>query len=96
MNPDALAKMDVIQILRQGKGAMVVATLALGAYQQRIAEQFNIHPGAEMRAAIDLAREKGLPVILIDREISITMKRIYRNVPWWRKTQLFSGLVASV
>ncbi|MCP5419578.1 MAG: TraB/GumN family protein [Gammaproteobacteria bacterium] len=96
LNPDHLARMDLFQVVRSGKATMVIASLALAAYQQRLAEQFGIEPGAEMRAAIESARASGLPVLLIDREIGITLKRIYRNVPWWRRLYLFSGLLASL
>ena len=96
VNPDALAKMDLFQVLRDGKAPMVMASLALGAYQQRMAEQFGIEPGAEMRAAIQSAKETKLEVHLIDREIGITLKRVYRNIPWWRRLNLFSGLMFSV
>ncbi len=96
IDPDALARMDLFQVIRQGKVPMVTASLALGAYQQRLAEQFGIEPGAEMKAAVEVARRDGLPVLLIDREIGITLKRIYRNVPWWKRFYLFSGLLASL
>ena len=96
VDPDAFAKLDLFQVIRQGKAAMVTANLALGAFQQRMAEQLDIKPGAEMRAAVDTAAEKGLPVLLIDREIATTLKRVYRNVPWWQRLHILSGLVASV
>ncbi len=96
VNPDALAQMDLFQMLRQGKAPMVLASLALGAYQQRLAEQFGIEPGAEMRAAITSAKAADIPVLLLDREIGVTLKRIYRNVPWWRRFYLFTGLLVSV
>lgn len=96
VNPDAMAKMDLFQVIKKGQASMVAASLALGAFQQRMAEQFGIEPGAEMRVAIKDARSAHLPVLLIDREIGTTMKRIYHNVPWWRRMNLFAGLVASV
>ncbi len=96
LNPDALSRMDLFKVLREGKAAMVTATLALGAYQQRLAEQFGIEPGAEMRAAVTAAREAQQEVLLIDREIGVTLKRIYRSIPWWRRFGLFAGLFASV
>lgn len=96
INPDSLAKMDLFQVIKHGKAPMVAASLALGAYQQRLAEQFDIKPGEEMRAAIDGAEAHKLPVLLIDREIGTTLKRVYRNVPWWKRMSLFSGLFASV
>ena len=95
-NPDTLAKMDLFQIVREGKAAMIAANLALSAYQQRMADQLGIEPGAEMRTAIKSAKEAKLPIVLIDREISVTLKRIYRNVGWWKRINLLAGLVASV
>ncbi|ADJ29338.1 TraB/GumN family protein [Nitrosococcus watsonii] len=96
INPNALSRMDLLEVLRKGKAAMVTASLALGAYQQRIAEQFGIEPGAEMRAAVDSAHSAKLPVLLIDREVGTTLKRIYRNVPWWQRFNLIGGLFASL
>lgn len=96
VNPDAMAKMDLFQVIKSGQASMVAASLALGAFQQRMAEQLDIEPGAEMRVAIKDAQAAKLPVLLIDREIGTTLKRIYRNVPWWKRMNLFAGLIASV
>ena len=96
VNPDAMAQMDLFQVIKKGQASMVAASLALGAFQQRMAEQFKIEPGAEMRVAIKDAQAAKLPILLIDREIGTTMKRIYRSVPWWKRMNLFAGLIASV
>lgn len=96
VNPESLARMNLFEVIRAGKTGTVIASLALGAFQQRIAEQLDIEPGAEMKAAIDCAQQAHLPVLLIDREISITMKRIYANTPWWKRLTLLSGLMGSV
>ncbi|MGF1526299.1 MAG: TraB/GumN family protein [Candidatus Competibacterales bacterium] len=94
--PDRWANTDLFQILRQGKAPMVMASLALGAYQARLAEQFGIEPGAEMRAAVEGARHKGLPVWHIDRDIGITLRRVARRVPWWQRLSLMGGLLGSL
>jgi pheromone shutdown-related protein TraB len=96
VNPDALAKMDLFDVIRRRKVLMVAANLALGAFQQRMADQLGITPGAEMRMAIDCAGAIHLPVLLIDREIAVTLKRCYHRVSWWQRVQLLSGLLASV
>ncbi len=96
VDPDALARMDLFRVLREGRAAMVAASLALGAYQQRLADQFGIEPGAEQRAAIKSALDRQLPVLLIDREIGVTLKRIYRSVAWWKRPMLMSGLLAGL
>ncbi len=95
-DPEALQKMDLFEVIKTGRAPMVTAMLAMGAFQQRIAAQFDIEPGAEMHAAIAAARERSCALELIDREIGTTLKRIYRNVPWWRRFYLFTGLLSSV
>ncbi len=93
---DRWAKMDLFRVFREGKAGMVAANLALGAFQQRLADQLGIEPGAEMKAAIEGAREAGLPLQLVDRDIGVTLRRVYANVPWWQRLTILAGLAASV
>lgn len=94
--PDRLAELDLMQVIRQGKASMVMANLAMAAYQQRLGEQLGIEPGAEMRMAVNQAEHHDLPVILIDREIGVTLNRTARGLSWWRRAVLFSGLIGSL
>lgn len=96
IDPDAMANMDLFEILRRGKAGMVAASLALGAFQQRVAEQSGIQPGAEMRTAVEESKAADLPLLLIDRDVGTTLKRVYSNVPWWQRFSLISGLLGSV
>lgn len=96
INPDDLAKMDLFKVVKQGRVMMVMANLALGAYQQRLANQFGIAPGAEQREAIRMAQESHQPLLLIDREISTTLKRVAGNLSWWKRLILFAGLLSSI
>lgn len=93
---DEMEQMDLFQVLREGKASMVAANLALGAYQQRLAEQFGIEPGAEMRAAIAACDHAGLPLALIDRNIGITLRRVYRRIPWWQRLGTLAALFGSL
>jgi pheromone shutdown-related protein TraB len=96
VNPDVWGQTDLYQVFRQGRTTMMAASLALGAYQQRLAEQFNVRPGEEMQAALEGALAQGLPVLLIDRDIGTTLRRVYRNVPWWQRLGILGGLLGSV
>ena len=49
-----------------------------------------------MRVAMSLANEQGLELALIDRDVGVTLKRVYKSIPWWRKIYVISGLIASV
>ncbi|MBT8125797.1 MAG: TraB/GumN family protein [Gammaproteobacteria bacterium] len=95
-DPNALAKMDLFDVIRSGKASMVTASLALGAYQQRMAEQLGIEPGLEMKTSIKHAKELDLPVVVIDREVGTTLKRVYHNVPFWKRLYIIAGLFTSV
>lgn len=94
-DPDAYSKMDLFKVLREGKAGMLAVNLALAAFQQRMAEQFGVEPGAEMKAAVAGAKERDLPLLLVDRDIGVTLRRVYANVPWWQRITLFGGLIAS-
>jgi pheromone shutdown-related protein TraB len=87
--------MDLYRIIREKKAGLVMANLALGAYQRRIAEQFGIEPGAELKAAADAAIEHDIPLQLIDRDLATTLKRSYRAVPWYKRFMLTTGLIMS-
>src|SRR5690554_4057068 len=50
---DSWRRIDLFQIIRERKAGLLMASLALSAYQRRIAEQFGIEPGQEMKAAIE-------------------------------------------
>ena len=95
-DPDALAKLDLVKVLREGKVAMFAANLGLAAYQRRLAEQFGIEPGAELKATAQLARERGLPLHLIDREVGLTFKRASSRLGWWDRAKLGGGILASL
>ncbi|WIG55828.1 MAG: Pheromone shutdown protein [Rhodanobacteraceae bacterium] len=95
-DPEAFAKMDLFQVIRTGKAGMVFASLALSSFQQRIAEQYGIEPGAEMKAAMQEADARSLPLWLVDREIGITLNHAYRGVRFRDRMGIVGSLVASV
>ncbi|MBK5970858.1 conjugal transfer protein TraB [Thiorhodovibrio winogradskyi] len=96
MDPDALAQLDLFAVIREKRAHMVAANLALSAYQQRLAEQIGVEPGAEQREAIIQAQRLGLPVLLIDREIGVTLKRTAANLGFFKRLNLFVGLLAGL
>lgn len=95
-DPEAFRKLDLFQVIRQGKVGLIAANLALSAFQRRLADQFGIEPGAEMKAAIDGADARHLPIWLVDREIGVTLKRAYRSVGFLDRLSIVGGLGASL
>ena len=95
-NPDALSKLDMVQVIRKGRVAMFAANLALAAYQRRLAEQLGIEPGAELKRAAAVAKERGLTLELIDREVGLTFRRASGSLGFFGKMKLAAGLVAGL
>ena len=91
--PDAWGETDLFRVIRDGRAGTLAAHLAVSAYQQRLAEQLGVDPGAEMRTAIEAADERGLPLWLIDREVGVTLKRLLWGVPWLQRLALMGGLL---
>lgn len=95
-DPDSLAKLDMVQVIRKGRVAMFAANLALAAYQRRLAEQLGIEPGAELKRAAAVAKERGLALELIDREVGLTFRRASGNLGFFGKIKLAAGLMAGL
>ena len=95
-DPDALAKLDLFQVIREGKIGLVAANLALAAYQRRLAEQLGVEPGAELKAAALSARQNNLPLYLIDRDVGTTLKRAWSRLGFWGRSKLMTGLAGSL
>jgi pheromone shutdown-related protein TraB len=94
--PESLSELDLFRVIREGKIGLVAANLALAAYQRRLADQLGVEPGAELRAAIEGAEARQLPVWRIDREVGATLRRTYGAVGFWDRMKIISGLMASV
>jgi len=95
-DPDAMARLDLVEVIRKGRVALFAANLALAAYQRRLAEQLGIEPGAELKRAVALAQENGLPVHLIDRDVGLTFRRASRQLGFFGKLKLVAGLGAGL
>ena len=95
-NPDALAQLDLVKVFRERKVAPFAANLALAAYQRRLAEQLDIEPGAELKAAATEAVARGLHLQLIDRDVGITFRRILQGLSWWDRAQLIGGVAGGL
>ncbi|MFC4245807.1 TraB/GumN family protein [Natribaculum luteum] len=68
----------------------------LSYVQSRLGEQFDIEPGADMKAAIDAAERNGLGVALVDRDIQVTMQRFWARISLLEKLKMVGGLALGI
>lgn len=95
-DPGSSSRIDLWQAVREKRLGAIAGMVVLGAYQQRLADSLGVELGGEMKKAVTLAREKGLPLVLLDRDIGITLKRLYRSVSWWRRVALINSMIYGV
>ncbi|MBW6463961.1 MAG: TraB/GumN family protein [Dethiobacteria bacterium] len=93
---DRWKKTDIIKIIREKKALLLLANLALSSYQKRLAKKFGIQPGQEMIQGINSAREAGAELCLADRDIQVTMLRLWRSIGFWGKFKLFFQLLLGI
>ena len=87
--------LNMVKVFKEGKGFLLMANLVLAGFQRRMGAELGIKPGDEMRAALDTAKELGIPHALCDREIQITLRRAWASCGLWNKSKLLASLVAS-
>lgn len=95
VDPEHWRNLDIFQVIRQGRTLFLMANLALGAWQRRMGEQLGVQPGAELLAAVETAKEVGAEVVLIDREIHVTLRRAWASVPFFKRMGLATAVLES-
>ncbi|MEF9893348.1 MAG: TraB/GumN family protein [Anaerorhabdus sp.] len=95
-NPKRWENTDIIEVIKEKKTGYMLANLILSAYQRRIAKKMDVQAGQEMIQGIESAKEIGANLVLVDRNIQTTFKRIYRKHSFFQKLKLISSLVMSI
>lgn len=96
IDPVRYRNTDISKIIREKKVFMMLVNVILSNFQKRIAQQLGSKSGQEMMVGIEKARELNANLILADRNVSITFKRIWANLRFSDKFKLASLLMTSV
>ncbi|TFG81745.1 MAG: TraB/GumN family protein [Spirochaetales bacterium] len=94
-NPDAWEKTDIVKIIKEGRAFLLLANLALSAFQRKMGAESGIKPGAEMMAAIRTAEAEGIAYSFCDRDVQTTLRRAWGKSNLWNKSKLLAQLLAS-
>lgn len=94
-NPESWRNLDIVKVLKNGQGFMLMANLVLSSFQKRMGSDVGVKPGEEMGAAISVAEELGIPAVMVDRPIQTTLKRAWAKNSLWGKCKLLAVLISS-
>lgn len=93
---DNWRKMDIVKVVRQKKAVFLLAQLIMSSFYRRLGEKLGVQPGAEMIEGIRLADETGAQLVLADRDIEITLKRVWGYLGLGSKFKLAMQLVMGI
>jgi pheromone shutdown-related protein TraB len=88
--------LDLREVLRRRQLPTLLLNLILASYQKQMGGALGVVPGAELLEAAQLARTRGIPVRLCDRDVRITLRRAWRATSWSRKGLLLAALFGSL
>ena len=87
---------SVTKIIKENKVALFFTSAILSYFQSKIGANLDVAPGSEMIAAIEASEDLGIPIILIDRDISVTLQRALNRMGFFEKAKFMFALIASV
>ena len=86
---------DLTKVIREKKAFLLLSNLMLAYFQKKIGRKLGIQPGQEMLKAISSATSVGAHIHLADRDIRITLSRVWRLMGLWTKVRLFVQSIMS-
>jgi pheromone shutdown-related protein TraB len=86
---------DLIKVIKERKASLLLSNLILASFQKRIGKKLGIKPGEEILRAIEAANGVDARLHLADRDIRITLSRLWRSMRLWTKVKLLFQVIAS-
>ena len=94
---EAITKKDqwentpINELLKGNKAYLMLAQTFLSSIQRKLGKDYGVEPGSEMIAAMNEAKKHKIDVALVDRDISVTLKRAWRKMGFREKFRLLPG-----
>lgn len=88
INKDKWENTPITSLLKSNNAYFMLAQTFLSSIQRRLGKDQGVEPGSEMIAAINEAKKNNLKIALVDRDISITLKRAWKKMGFIEKIRL--------
>jgi pheromone shutdown-related protein TraB len=91
---DGITKKDrwentpITSLLKSNNAYFMLAQTFLSSIQRRLGKDQGVEPGSEMIAALNEAKKHNIEIALVDRDISITLKRAWKKMGFREKIRL--------
>lgn len=95
-NPERWKNTDIVQVIRSGKAYVLMAQLMLASFQKKLGTHLQVKPGAEMMRAAQVADEVGSRLVLADRDVTTTLKRVWSRLGLWSMCKVIGSMLAGL
>ena len=78
----------ISKLLNSSNAYLLLAQTFLGSIQRKLGKEYGVEPGSEMIAAMNEAKKQGVDVALVDRDITVTLRRAWKRMGFREKFRL--------
>ncbi len=95
VNQSDWRRMNIFKVVREKKALLLLAQLVLNSFYKQIGRKLGVEPGAEMVEAVRCAERADAGLVLADRPVEITLKRVWGFLSFWNKLKMMLHLSMS-
>lgn len=96
VHQDAWRSMDIFKVIRQKRAVFLLAQLVLTVFYRRLGQHLGVQPGAEMIEAIRQAEQHSARLVLADRPIETTLRRVWGNLNLWNRFKMVAQIAGGM
>jgi pheromone shutdown-related protein TraB len=89
-------ELDLREVTRKRQLAPLLANLVLAAFQKKLGGAIGVLPGSELVEASRAAEAHDIPVVLGDRDVRVTLRRVWASLSLWEKSKLIGVLLTAL
>lgn len=96
LNENRWENMDIVQVIKEKKALLLLVQLFYISFQRQLAKMMKGEKaGQDMSQALISAKEVGADISLVDRDIQVTFKKMWRSLSFWQRLTLPYHVVES-
>jgi len=93
-NPQAFDEETLGSAIKNGKAPLLLFQSLLAAQQRKMGLELGEKPGIDLLTAVEAAEEKDIQLALIDRDVKITLRRVWSKMGFFQKIKVLNALLA--
>ena len=93
-NPQSFDEETLGSAIKSGKAPLLLFQSLLATQQRKMGLETGEKPGVDLLTAVEEAEENNLSLALIDRDVKITLRRVWSRMGFFQKIKVLNALLA--